>query len=81
MTIMKSEKAKAYKAIEKATGIKCDITGAGWKDGDANDEIMKNFTEVKFEMCDSKTGRFVGYVIMQIVKFDRRRSWVSAVQA
>lgn len=81
MTIMKSEKSKACKAIEKATGIKCDITGAGWNDGDANDEIMRNFVEVKFEMCDSKTGRFVGYVIMQIVKFDRRRSWVSGVQA
>ena len=80
MTIMKSEKAKAYKAIKQQTGIECDITGIGWKEGDQNDEILKDFVEVKFEMCD-KHGRFVGYVIMQIVKFDRRRSWVSAVEA
>lgn len=75
MTIYKSEIKKAEKAIEKTTGVKCDVTGAGWK------EEGPDFTEVKFEMCNKQTGRFVGTVIMQLVMFDRRRSWVSNVIA
>lgn len=75
MTIYKSEITKAERAIEKVTGIKCDVTGAGWK------EEGQDFTEVKFEMSNKATGNYVGQVTMQLVMFDRRRSWVSGVIA
>lgn len=81
MMIYKSEKTKVLKAIEKATGIKCDITGMGWNEHNDDPLLDGSFVEAKLECCDSKTGRFVGYVILQIVLFDRRRSWVSGVLA
>lgn len=77
MLVHKGEIKKAEKSIEKKTGIACNITGCGWKD----DPELPGFVEVIFEMCDKLTGKLVGYVTMQIVEFDHRRSFVSMVEA
>ncbi len=77
MLIFKSEIKKAEKSIEKKTGVVCEVTGLGYKE----DSEIPGFAEACFEMCNKMTGRFVGYVTMQIVMFDHRKSFVSAVEA
>lgn len=68
-----SEQKKAARAFEKATGHKAFVGGYGcrWED---------DFTEVRCEMDDKETGKYLGEVTMQLTMFDRRRSWVSSVE-
>lgn len=70
--LMKSEMKKAVKAFNKETGKDSFVGGYGcrW------DEM---FTEVRLEMDDRETGKYLGEVTMTLVMFDRRKSWVSLV--
>ena len=70
--MMKSELKKAAKAFDKETGHTSFVGGYGcrWEE---------DFTEVRCEMDDKETGKYLGEVTMTLVMFDRRRSWVSNV--
>ena len=60
--------------FKKQTGIDAEIGAYGYH-GD------EDFKDVKLEMDDRYTGRRAGTVYLTAVMFDRRKSWVSYVEA
>lgn len=73
--LMRSEIKKIVKAFEKQTGIKAYIGAYGFH------EATEDFKDVKVEMDREDNGRRAGTVYFTSVMFDRRRSWVAAVEA
>lgn len=73
MSLKVSEIKKAVKAFKKETGIDAFVAGYGYT-------FDKDFIDVTIEMDDNETGRRAGTVYMTVVMFDRRRTWVSAVE-
>ena len=73
--LMKSEIKKIDKAFEEQTGIKAYIGAYGFH------EVTEDFKDVKVEMDREDNGRRAGTVYFTSVMFDRRRSWVAAVEA
>lgn len=65
----------AVREFKKQTGIDAEIGAYGYHEGD------EDFKDVKLEMDDRYTGRRAGTVYMTVVMFDRRRSWIAAVEA
>lgn len=70
-----SEYKKAERAFEKKTGIKATVGAYGFLEGD------EDFKDLKLEMDREDNGRYAGTIYMTAVMFDRRRSWVSEIEA
>lgn len=73
--LKKSEIKKVVRDFEFQTGIEAEIGGYGFYDG------AEDFKAVKIEMDRKDNGRRCGTVELVACMFDRRRSWVSSVEA
>ena len=72
MNLKNSEIKKIEKAFLKETGRKAYMSGYGAK-------WSEDFTEARCEMTYEDEDKYAGEVIITIVMFDRRRSWISGV--
>ena len=72
--LKRSEIKKAVRDFEFNTGIEAEVSGYGFHEG------AEDFKDVKIEMDRKDNGRRCGTVYLVACMFDRRRSWVSAVE-